>query len=55
MLANPLTTDVEVPGQTLGRLTADDLVERVIFVVGYRNADFDGPTIRRHMGGHFRL
>ena len=55
VVANPLAADVDMPGEALRRLAADYLMERVIFVVGDRDADFDGPVVLGDVRGQLGL
>ena len=55
VLSSALAADIEMPGQTLRGLAADDVVERIVLVFGHRNPDFDGPMILRDLRRDFRL
>jgi hypothetical protein len=44
-----------VPRQALRRLAADDLVQRIVFVLRDRQADFDAPVIVGDVRGDFGL
>ena len=55
VFANSLTADVEVPRQALRGLTADDLIEWIVLVVGHWDSDFDGPMILSDVSRDFGL
>ena len=55
VFANSLAADVDVPRQTLRRLAADDLMERIVLILHDRDADLDRPVIVRHVRRDFGL
>ena len=55
LLANPLPTDVDVPRQALVRLAADDPIQRIVLVLGHRDAKLDVPVIVGDVRGDLGL
>ena len=57
IIANSLTTNIDVPGQTQDRLSPDDLVIGIILVLRHRNPDLESPVIIVNLSRHlcFRI
>ena len=53
IFANALAAEVDVPGQALRGLATDDLMQRIVFIHGDGQADFECPMIVRDVRGDF--
>jgi hypothetical protein len=55
VVTDPLAAQIDVPRQTGRWFAADDLIQRIILIVGDRDANLDGPMIVGSLRGDFSL